>query len=135
MFDKVIQPKLGADLAAHPVMTAAHALAPRATREKWCELLFEKYKVPGVFLAKDGVLALYVQHLHGITWRGNREALTRCDIAVAAAACVTTLRYANGRTTGVAVDCGGSSTRVVPVQDGYVIKQGTKSSSPLSLSL
>jgi len=30
-----------------------------ALQERWCNLLFEKYKCPGVFMAKAGVLSVY----------------------------------------------------------------------------
>lgn len=46
-------------LASHPFLLADHINASKADREKWCQLMFEKYKCPGVFMAKAGVLAIY----------------------------------------------------------------------------
>lgn len=47
------------DLSGHPVVLSEHLFASKADRERWCTLLFERFRVPGVFIAKAGVLALY----------------------------------------------------------------------------
>lgn len=46
-------------MAAHPFILAEHAYASKADREKWCEIAFEAYDCPGVFMSKSGVLVLY----------------------------------------------------------------------------
>ncbi|KAG0574953.1 hypothetical protein KC19_VG305400 [Ceratodon purpureus] len=53
------------------------------------ELMFEKYDVPALFLAKNAVLT----------------------------------SFASGRATSLVVDCGGGSTTVAAVHDGYVLLQ------------
>jgi actin-related protein len=40
-------------------MLAEHGYASKADRERWAELLFERFGAGGVFIAKAGVLALY----------------------------------------------------------------------------
>jgi actin-like protein 6A len=47
------------DLKDHPLLFAEPALAAKADRERLCQLLFETYHCPGVFVGKSGVLALY----------------------------------------------------------------------------
>lgn len=46
-------------LGEHPVILAEHMYASKADRERWAQILFEKYRVPGFFVSKAGVLALY----------------------------------------------------------------------------
>ncbi|KAH9778575.1 actin-related protein 4 [Citrus sinensis] len=58
------------------------------------ELIFEKYNVPALFLAKNAVLT----------------------------------SFALGRATSLVVDCGGGSTTVAPVHDGYVLQKGVTTS-------
>jgi hypothetical protein len=48
-----------ADASAHPVLLVESVYASKADREKWAQILFEEYDVPGVFMARAGVLALY----------------------------------------------------------------------------
>lgn len=43
----------------HPIMMAEPTHNSRAAREKMVELLFEKYKAPAVFLAKNAVLSSF----------------------------------------------------------------------------
>jgi len=47
------------DLTGTPVLLVEQAYASKADREKWAQLLFEEYNVPGVFMSRAGVLALY----------------------------------------------------------------------------
>ncbi|KEH17932.1 actin-related protein ARP4 [Medicago truncatula] len=63
-------------------------------RERAAELMFEKYKAPALFLAKNAVLT----------------------------------SFASGRATSLVVDCGGGSTTVAPVHDGYVLQKAVVSS-------
>ncbi|KEH28123.1 actin-related protein ARP4 [Medicago truncatula] len=58
------------------------------------ELMFEKYKAPALFLAKNAVLT----------------------------------SFASGRATSLVVDCGGGSTTVAPVHDGYVLQKAVATS-------
>lgn len=73
----------------NPVLMSEASWNNRAKREKTCEIMFEKYKVPAFFLVKNSMLAA----------------------------------FANGRSTGLVLDCGASHTSAVPVQDGYVLQQ------------
>ncbi|CAI0547873.1 unnamed protein product [Linum tenue] len=57
------------------------------------ELMFEKYNVPALFLAKNAVLT----------------------------------SFASGRATALVVDCGGGSTTIAPVHDGYVLQKAVTS--------
>ncbi|RHN38705.1 putative Actin family [Medicago truncatula] len=63
-------------------------------RERAAELMFEKYKAPALFLAKNAVLT----------------------------------SFASGRATSLVVDCGGGSTTVAPVHDGYVLQKAVVAS-------
>ena len=47
------------DVSAHPVLLVEQAYTSKAEREKWAQILFEEYNVPGVFMSRAGVLALY----------------------------------------------------------------------------
>lgn len=49
----------GLDLSRTPVILSEHLYASKADREKWAQLLFEKHRCAGLFVAKAGVLALY----------------------------------------------------------------------------
>ncbi|CAG7899640.1 unnamed protein product, partial [Brassica rapa] len=51
--------------------------------------MFEKYKVPALFMAKNPVLT----------------------------------SFATGRATSLVVDCGGGSTTISPVHEGYVLQK------------
>lgn len=73
----------------NPVLMSEASWNMRAKREKICEIMFEKYKVPAFFLVKNSMLAA----------------------------------FANGRSTGLVLDCGASHTSAVPIQDGYVLQQ------------
>lgn len=56
------------DLSSSPVLLVEPLYASKADKERWCEVLFETYKCPGVFMARAGVLALYANaKLSGIT--------------------------------------------------------------------
>jgi actin-related protein len=48
-----------ASMAGHPFLLAEHLYASKADREKWCELLFERFGCAGTFMSRAGVLALY----------------------------------------------------------------------------
>jgi actin-related protein len=47
------------DLHQHPVLISEHLYTSKADREKMCELMFEKFNAPGIFMSKAGVLSLY----------------------------------------------------------------------------
>ncbi|XP_030535458.1 actin-related protein 4 [Rhodamnia argentea] len=82
------------DPTEHPMLLAEPSSNPQQQREKATELMFEKYKVPALFLAKNAVLT----------------------------------SFASGRATSLVVDCGGGSTTVAPVHDGYVLQKGVATS-------
>lgn len=51
--------RVEASLQNNPFILAEHSYASKADREKWCELLFERFDAPGVFLSKGGIFSLY----------------------------------------------------------------------------
>jgi Actin len=51
--------RIEASLKNNPFILSEHIYASKADREKWCELLFEKYDAPGVFISKGGIFSLY----------------------------------------------------------------------------
>ncbi|EOA35346.1 hypothetical protein CARUB_v10020534mg [Capsella rubella] len=66
-----------------------------AKRKVWvAEIMFEKYKVPALFTAKNPIL----------------------------------ISFASGRATSLVVDCGGGSTTISPVHEGYVLQKAVISS-------
>lgn len=73
----------------NPVLMSEASWNVRSKREKICEIMFEKYKVPAFFLVKNSMLAA----------------------------------FANGRSTGLVLDCGAAHASAVPIQDGYVLQQ------------
>ncbi|KAL2905631.1 Actin-related protein 4 [Bienertia sinuspersici] len=77
------------DPKEHPMLLAEPSSNNQQQRERAAELMFEKYKVPALFLAKNAVLT----------------------------------SFASGRATSLVVDCGGGSTTVAPVHDGYVLQK------------
>ena len=117
----------------HPVMVAQSVLATREGREAWSQLLYEKFDSPAMFFATDAVLIWYAARLG--TWQrvscGDGCHTYRTDTVCV---CVYSLdvecSYANARTSGLAIDSGYGGTRVVPVQDGYVLRPGTPRASP-----
>ncbi|KAL1197334.1 Actin-related protein 4 [Cardamine amara subsp. amara] len=82
------------DPKEHPMLLAEPPLNSQQQREKAAELMFEKYKVPALFMAKNPVLT----------------------------------SFATGRATSLVVDCGGGSTTIAPVHDGYVLQKAVVSS-------
>uniref|UniRef100_A0A453NKJ9 Actin-related protein 4 n=1 Tax=Aegilops tauschii subsp. strangulata TaxID=200361 RepID=A0A453NKJ9_AEGTS len=78
----------------HPMLIAEPSTNSGQQREKAAELMFEKYKVPALFLAKNAVLT----------------------------------SFASGRATSLVVDCGGGSTVVSAVHDGYVLQKSAATS-------
>jgi actin-like protein 6A len=55
----VFRGRLCVETSEHPILLAEHALTPESNREKIVELLFEKYKLPAVFLSKNPVLSCF----------------------------------------------------------------------------
>ncbi|ESQ27779.1 hypothetical protein EUTSA_v10018569mg [Eutrema salsugineum] len=82
------------DPKEHPMLLAEPPLNTQQQREKAAELMFEKYKVPALFMAKNPVLT----------------------------------SFASGRATSLVVDCGGGSTTIAPVHEGYVLQKAVISS-------
>ncbi|CAN6879854.1 unnamed protein product [Brassica oleracea] len=81
------------DPKEHPMLLAEPPLNTQQQREKAAELMFEKYKVPALFMAKNPVLT----------------------------------SFATGRATSLVVDCGGGSTTISPVHEGYVLQKAVVS--------
>lgn len=51
--------ELDADPKEHPILMSEPPLSPKRNREKTVQVLFETFGVPGCYLARDAVLALY----------------------------------------------------------------------------
>ncbi|XVF47470.1 hypothetical protein PTKIN_Ptkin03bG0111200 [Pterospermum kingtungense] len=96
IWDHAFKDCLLIDPKEHPMLLAEPSSNIQQQRERAAEIMFEKYKVPALFLAKNAVLT----------------------------------SFASGRATSVVVDCGGGSTTVAPVHDGYVLQKAV-SSSPI----
>ncbi|KAK1272983.1 Actin-related protein 4 [Acorus gramineus] len=82
------------DPQEHPMLLAEPSSNAPQQRERAAELMFENYKVPALFLAKNAVLT----------------------------------SFASGRATSLVVDCGGGSTTVAAVHDGYVLQKAVVTS-------
>ncbi|CAL0324347.1 unnamed protein product [Lupinus luteus] len=89
IWDHAFRECLLIDPKEHPMLLAEPSSNTQQQRERAAELMFEKYKAPALFLAKNAVLT----------------------------------SFASGRATSLVVDCGGGSTTVVPVHDGYVLQK------------
>jgi actin-related protein len=76
---------LKVDLKEAPILISEKPYNPPSNRKTSCQLMFETFDVPGLFVSKDSVLSC----------------------------------YANGRTTGISIDCGGSGTTISPVIEGF----------------
>ncbi|KAG7944536.1 hypothetical protein I3843_15G106800 [Carya illinoinensis] len=94
IWDHALRECLLIDPQEHPMLLAEPSSNTQQQRERTAELMFEKYKVPALFLAKNAVLT----------------------------------SFASGRATSLVVDCGGGSTTVAPVHDGYVLQKAVASS-------
>ncbi|XP_011628816.1 actin-related protein 4 isoform X1 [Amborella trichopoda] len=94
IWDHAFRERLLIDPKAHPMLLAEPSSNPQQQRERTAELMFEKYNVPALFLAKNAVLT----------------------------------SFASGRATSLVVDCGGGSTTVAAVHDGYVLQKAVASS-------
>ncbi|MED6143791.1 Actin-like 6A [Stylosanthes scabra] len=90
IWDHAFRECLLIDPKEHPMLLAEPSSNTQQQRERAAELMFEKYKAPALFLAKNAVLT----------------------------------SFASGRATSLVVDCGGGSTTVAPVHDGYVLQKG-----------
>ncbi|XP_062158094.1 actin-related protein 4 isoform X1 [Alnus glutinosa] len=95
IWDHAFRECLLIDPKEHPMLLAEPSSNTQQQRERTAELMFEKYKVPALFLAKNAVLT----------------------------------SFASGRATSLVVDCGGGSTTVAPVHDGYVLQKAVASSA------
>ncbi|GAY58094.1 hypothetical protein CUMW_184420 [Citrus unshiu] len=89
IWDHAFRECLLIDPKEHPMLLAEPSSNTQQQRERTAELIFEKYNVPALFLAKNAVLT----------------------------------SFALGRATSLVVDCGGGSTTVAPVHDGYVLQK------------
>jgi len=89
LWDHALRDRLLIDPKEHPMLLAEPSFNTQQHREKMVELMFEKYGVPALFLAKNAVLT----------------------------------SFASGRSTSLVVDCGGGSTTVAAVHDGYVLQK------------
>ncbi|XP_006440935.2 actin-related protein 4 [Citrus clementina] len=94
IWDHAFRECLLIDPKEHPMLLAEPSSNTQQQRERTAELIFEKYNVPALFLAKNAVLT----------------------------------SFALGRATSLVVDCGGGSTTVAPVHDGYVLQKGVTTS-------
>lgn len=47
------------DLQSHPLLLVEPLKASKADREKWCQIVFEQYASPGIFMSRGGVLSIY----------------------------------------------------------------------------
>ncbi|KAK4787891.1 hypothetical protein SAY86_011724 [Trapa natans] len=94
IWDHAFRECLLIDPKEHPMLLSEPSSNIQQQRERAVELMFEKYKVPALFLAKNAVLT----------------------------------SFASGRATSLVVDCGGGSTTVAPVHDGYVLQKAVTSS-------
>lgn len=50
---------LGVDASEHPLMLCEPSWNPKNDREKMCELAFETFNVPGLYLGKNAALSAY----------------------------------------------------------------------------
>eukprot|EP00246_Nothoceros_aenigmaticus_P013262 TRINITY_DN4491_c0_g1_i1.p1 TRINITY_DN4491_c0_g1~~TRINITY_DN4491_c0_g1_i1.p1 ORF type:complete len:443 (-),score=90.27 TRINITY_DN4491_c0_g1_i1:228-1556(-) len=89
IWDHALKERLSVNPKEHPMLLAEPSFNTQQHREKTVELMFEKYGVPALFLAKNAVLT----------------------------------SFASGRATSLVVDCGGGSTTVAAVHDGYVLQK------------
>ncbi|BBN19194.1 actin-like protein 6A [Marchantia polymorpha subsp. ruderalis] len=89
IWDHTLRERLMIDPKEHPMLLAEPSFNTPQHREKIVELMFEKYQIPALFLAKNAVLT----------------------------------SFASGRATSLVVDCGGGSTTVAAVHDGYVLQK------------
>ncbi|KAL2247325.1 actin-related protein 4 [Sesamum indicum] len=94
IWDHALRKCLLVDPKEHPMLLAEPCSNTQQQREKTAEIMFEKYQVPALFLAKNAVLT----------------------------------SFASGRATSLVVDCGGGSTTVAPVHDGYVLQKAVATS-------
>lgn len=94
IWDHAFRERLLIDPKEHPMLLAEPSTNTQQHREKTVELMFEKYRIPALFLAKNAVLT----------------------------------SFATGRATSLVVDCGGGSTTVAAVHDGYVLQKAVRTS-------
>ncbi|XP_042964817.1 actin-related protein 4-like isoform X1 [Carya illinoinensis] len=112
IWDHAFRECLLIDPKEHPVLLAEPSSNTQQQRERTAELMFEKYKVPALFLAKNAVCPLWI-----------------CDLPSTCSTLIMVLTsFASGRATSLVVDSGGGSTTVAPVHDGYVLQKAVVSS-------
>ena len=71
----------------HNIMLTESSLNPKENREKFAQIFFETYNVPGLYIANQAILAL----------------------------------NSTGRSTGIVIDSGDSSTQIVPIYSNYCL--------------
>ncbi|CAL0312455.1 unnamed protein product [Lupinus luteus] len=94
IWDHALRECLLVDPKERPMLLAEPCSNTQEQRERTAEIMFEKYQVPALFLARNAVLT----------------------------------SFASGRATSLVIDCGGGSTTVAPVLDGYVLHKGVTTS-------
>ncbi|CAL6402602.1 unknown [Bathycoccus prasinos] len=79
--DHVFRGRLCVQTAEHPILLSEPVLTPEANREKIVELLFEKYKLPAVFLGKNPVLSCFASgKATGLSVDVGGRAATTCAV-------------------------------------------------------
>lgn len=61
LWDHTFFEKLQIDPAGRKILLTEPPMNPLSNREKMCEVMFERYKLGGVYVAIQAVLALYAQ--------------------------------------------------------------------------
>ena len=77
LWDFTFHEKLQVDTAGRKILLTEPPMNPLKNRERMCEVMFERYKFGGVYVAIQAVLALYAQGKPPSPL-GKRAALTRC---------------------------------------------------------
>jgi actin-like protein 6A len=110
LWDHLFAVQLRLNPTEHPILLAEASFNTKPLREKSTEIMFEKYKIPALFVSKNAVLTSYPNNVA----KGfhSYRALLILNI------------FSSGKATSLVLDSGGGVTSCVPVNDGYVLKKG-----------
>ncbi len=107
LWDYTFHEKMKVDTTGRKILLTEPPVNPIKNREQMCEVMFERYKFDGVYVAIQAVLALYAQ---GLCLQSSGQ--------------VQTVRLTNphtGLSSGVVVDSGDGVTHIVPVHESTVL--------------
>jgi len=108
------------------VLVTEPPLNTKVNREKLVQLLFDKYKVPGVCLANTAILSLFCSgRTRGLTVRGHLVSLLLIIILTIIIMIIITIIMLMMIDDDDQLEVGGGVSHAVPIFEGYALPHAT----------